>query len=107
MSRFFNIDGVKIYLTPNLVTALDKNLGEFIPEIKFGTEDEKKNKYISNCYGVIYIPKENNSTCNNYKENEKSLFKLNIKSILNTDIDNFNYEKLFKTFLYYLGENLT
>ena len=104
MFQGYNINNVRIYLTNNFVVMSDKNGGEMVCKGKFLTGNENLNKYKDESHMVVYMPKNNLCGYDVYERNKKSLFELNIKSILKADIDNFEYEKLFKTYLYHLKE---
>ena len=104
MSQGYNINDVRIYLTNNLVVMSDKNVGEIVCKSGLLAGNENLNKYKEESHMVVYMPKNNLCGYDAYEKNKKYLFELNIKSILKADIDNFEHEKIFKSYLHHLKE---
>ena len=105
MFQGYNISNVRMYFANDLVAMADKNTGEIVGKSEFLKGNEERDKYENESRLVVYLPKKDNPCGYDvYEENKKSLFKLNIESILKANIDEFDYEKLFKSYLHHLKE---
>ena len=87
---------VKFYLSELITSSIihNTNYYDYYKKYKFGERNT----------GIVYIP-ENLTTVRNYKYDKTEIFIKNIDTILDLDLENINYKRLFDEFLAYINKN--